>query len=163
MSHKARLLGWSSPMFRDARVVFANVPDASSQKEVNQRVIFSSYLICRVSCCDRNNNITASPLHAKMTARATRLTYTVPSMGCPPTDLPPTALQPWLAERGAARRASARRRQVRPAAVRRSARAEQSQDDAMTPAGPTDTTPAPSRASSCACVADVASHLRGAG
>eukprot|EP00964_Phaeocystis_antarctica_P029621 scaffold16705_cov80-Phaeocystis_antarctica.AAC.2 len=54
---------------------------------------------------DRHNNITAAPLHAIMTARATRPTYTLPrSPGCPRTDLPPTALQAWLAERGARRR-----------------------------------------------------------
>ena len=56
-----------------------------------------SYLICRVSCCDRNNNITASPLHAKMTAPAARPIYTLSV--CPRTDLPPTALQPWSARR----------------------------------------------------------------
>eukprot|EP00964_Phaeocystis_antarctica_P121999 scaffold85693_cov69-Phaeocystis_antarctica.AAC.1 len=58
-----------------------------------------------------------------------------------------------------ARRAAASecRRPVRSAAARRSARARQRQDDAMTPAGPTDTTSAPSRASRCACVAAVAS------
>eukprot|EP00964_Phaeocystis_antarctica_P044160 scaffold25375_cov61-Phaeocystis_antarctica.AAC.1 len=80
-----------------------------------------------------------------MTARATRPTYSPPRLkGCPPTDLPPTA--PCnLGARGAARRAC--RRPVRSAAARRSARAEQRQDDVMTPAGPTDTTPAPSRAS----------------
>ena len=64
-------------------------------------------------------------------------------------------------ERAAA--ASECRRQVRSAAARRSARAEQRQDNVMTPAGPTDTTPAPSRASRCACVAGVLSHLGGAG
>jgi len=52
---------------------------------------------------------------------------------------------------------------VRSAAARRSARARQPQDDAMTPAGPTDRTSAPSRASRCACVAGVLSHLGGAG
>ena len=58
-------------------------------------------------------------------------------------------------ERAAA--ASECRRPVRSAAARRSARAEQRQNDVMTPAGPADTTSAPSRASRCACVADVAS------
>ena len=120
-----------------------------------------SYLICRVSCCDRNNNITASLLHPTMTARATSLTYSLRLRGCPRTDLPPTALQPWSARRRAA--SEGRRRPVRSAAARRSARARQPQDDAMTPAGPTDRTSAPSRASRCACVAGVLSHLGGAG
>eukprot|EP00964_Phaeocystis_antarctica_P149264 scaffold116345_cov60-Phaeocystis_antarctica.AAC.1 len=48
----------------DARVVIANVPDASSQRRLT-------------SCCDRNNNITASPLLAKMTAPAAHPTYTL--------------------------------------------------------------------------------------
>ena len=62
----------------------------------------------------------------------------------------------WLAaERAAA--ASECRRPARSAAARRSARAEQRQDDVMTPAGPTDTTSAPSRALRCACVAGVVS------
>ena len=61
-----------------------------------------------------------------------------------------------LGARGAAA-ASECRRPVRSAAARRSARAEQRQDDVMTPAGPTDTTSAPSRASRCACVAGVVS------
>ena len=67
-----------------------------------------------------------------------------------------------LGARGAAA-ASECRRPVRSAAARRSARARQPQDDAMTPAGPTDSTSAPSRASRCACVAGVLSHLGGAG
>ena len=67
-----------------------------------------------------------------------------------------------LGARGAAA-ASECRRPVRSAAARRSARARQPQDDAMTPAGPTDRTSAPSRASRCACVAGVLSHLGGAG
>eukprot|EP00964_Phaeocystis_antarctica_P132141 scaffold96169_cov65-Phaeocystis_antarctica.AAC.1 len=131
MSCQAGFLGWSSTNVPDARVVFANVPDArlvfanvpdkSSQKEVNQ--------LLRPQ----------QQHHSFATAGIT---------GCPPTDLPPTALQPWSARR---RAASECRRPVRSAAARRSARAEQSQDDAMTPAGPPDTTPAPSRASSCAC------------
>ena len=63
----------------------------------------------------------------------------------------------WLAGTERAAAASECRRPVRPAAARRSARAEQRQDDVMTPAGPTDTTAAPSKASRCACVADGAS------
>eukprot|EP00964_Phaeocystis_antarctica_P100729 scaffold66303_cov73-Phaeocystis_antarctica.AAC.1 len=63
-----------------------------------------------------------------------------------------------LASRPAACRASECRRQVRPAAPRRSARARQRQDDVMTPAGPTDTTSAPSRASRCACVAGLSAR-----
>ena len=75
----------------------------------------------------------------------------------PQTHVPPTALQPWLAGTERAAAASECRRPVRSAAARRSARAEQHQDDAMTPARPTDTTPAPSKAARCACVAAVAS------
>ena len=48
------------------------------------------------------------------------------------------------------------RRQVRSAAARRSARAEQREDDTMTPAGATDTSPAPSRPASCACMGRLA-------
>ena len=68
---------------------------------------------------------------------------------------PPTDLQTWL---GAPRRAASEcRRPVRSAAARRSARARQRQDDAMTPARPSDTTPVPSKAARCPCVAAVAS------
>ena len=63
----------------------------------------------------------------------------------------------WLAGTERAAVASECRRPVRSAAARRSARAEQRQDDVMTPAGPTDTTSSPSRALRCACVAGAVS------
>eukprot|EP00964_Phaeocystis_antarctica_P038897 scaffold22246_cov77-Phaeocystis_antarctica.AAC.1 len=81
------------------------------------------------------------------------------SANSPPTDRSATLAR----SHGARRRGGECRRPVRSAAARRSARAEQRQDDVMTPAGPTDTTSAPSRASRCACVAGVLSHLGGTG
>ena len=70
---------------------------------------------------------------------------------------PPADRSATLARTERAAAASECRRQVRPAAPRRSARARQRQDDVITLAGPTDTTAAPSRAASCACVAGVVS------
>eukprot|EP00964_Phaeocystis_antarctica_P012152 scaffold6706_cov83-Phaeocystis_antarctica.AAC.2 len=76
------------------------------------------------------------------------------SAACPPTRLPPTARQPWSARRR--RRERVQRAGAISGAAALSTRGA-AQDDVMTPAGPTDTTSAPSRAPRCACVAGVLS------
>eukprot|EP00964_Phaeocystis_antarctica_P021992 scaffold12203_cov65-Phaeocystis_antarctica.AAC.2 len=135
MSCEARVLGWSSPMFqmqgwsspmfqmraRKGRLTTHHSsccellrpqqrPCRQGPQGSVEVYVFSSVCSVKDSRNKDSNNITASPLHATMTAHATRPTYTTLAV----REL--TSHRPLcnLGARGAARRASAEGRCDRP-------------------------------------------------